>query len=120
MSHPTSAVALSIRDAAKKFGSKPALAGVSLSLGAGECLGLLGPNGAGKTTLVRSIVGRVSLDAGAVEVLGAAVGTPAARAALGYVPQEIALYPLLTARENLAAFGRYLGMESARLQPAIA
>ena len=120
MSHPTSAVALSIRDAAKKFGPKPALAGVSLSLGAGECLGLLGPNGAGKTTLVRSIVGRVSLDAGSVDVLGAAVGTPAARAALGYVPQEIALYPLLTARENLAVFGRYLGMSSAHLPPAIA
>ncbi len=112
--------ALAVSGVVKRFGEKQALAGVSLDLHAGECLGLLGPNGAGKSTLVRSIVGRVLPDAGTIFVLGVPARTAAARAALGYVPQELALYPRLTARENLSVFGRYQGMRGAALRDAIA
>jgi ABC-2 type transport system ATP-binding protein len=104
----------------KRFGEVTAVDGVSLELGAGECLGLLGPNGAGKSTLIRSIVGRVLPDAGRVSVFGFAASTPEARAALGWVPQELALYPRLTCKENLAAFGRYHGLSGGKLAEAVA
>lgn len=103
-------VALAVRDAAKSFGAVQALRGASLELRAGELLALLGPNGAGKTTLIRAITGRVRLDRGAIELFGAAAGERERLAHLGVVPQEIALYPLLNARENLAAFGRLHGL----------
>ncbi|HNU83200.1 MAG TPA: ABC transporter ATP-binding protein, partial [Thermoanaerobaculia bacterium] len=89
-------------------------------LHAGEVLGLLGPNGAGKSTLVRTLTGRVRPDAGTIRLLGEDADAPGARRALGYVPQEIALYPLLTARENLALFGRFQGLEGAALREAVA
>jgi linearmycin/streptolysin S transport system ATP-binding protein len=103
----------------KRFGEVTALAGITLELNPSECLGLLGPNGAGKTTLIRSIVGRVIPDAGTVSVFGFPACSRAARAALGWIPQELALYPRLTCRENLAAFGRYHGLGSASLPPAV-
>ena len=82
----------------------------------GECLGLLGPNGAGKTTLIRSIVGSVIPDAGRVAVFGSPADSAEARAALGWVPQELALYPRLTCKENLESFGRYHGLAGTGLQ----
>ncbi|HSN68607.1 MAG TPA: ABC transporter ATP-binding protein, partial [Thermoanaerobaculia bacterium] len=87
-----------------------------------EIFGLLGPNGAGKTTLVRAIAGRVRLDRGTITLLGApaAAGDAAARRSLGWVPQEIALYPGLTVRENLATFARYQGLDGSALADAIA
>jgi ABC-2 type transport system ATP-binding protein len=94
---------LEIRDAWKSYGDVPALAGAALELRQGELLGLLGPNGAGKTTLVRAVAGRVRLDRGRVELAGG-------RDRLGVVPQEIAVYPLLTAAENLRAFGSLHGL----------
>ena len=117
---PGARPAIEIRHLVKDYGPKRALDGVSLELGEREILGLLGPNGAGKTTLVRSLVGRVVPTSGSVSIRGAAVGTPAARAALGYVPQELALYPLLTAEENLEVFGGYQGLEAGALKQAIA
>jgi ABC-2 type transport system ATP-binding protein len=94
----------------KRFGAVTAVDGITLELRSGECLGLLGPNGAGKSTLIRSIVGRVIPDAGTISVFGARADSTAARNALGWVPQELALYPRLTCRENLHAFGRYHGL----------
>jgi len=104
----------------KRFGEVVALNGITLELNDGECLGLLGPNGAGKSTLIRSVVGRAIPDAGAVSVFGSSAGSSGARAALGWVPQELALYPRLTCRENLEAFGRYHGLGGASLQSAVA
>src|SRR5258708_590428 len=98
-------VTLSVKDARKSYGATRALNGASLELGAGELLGLLGPNGAGKTTLVRAIAGRVALDGGSIELMGQPLGG-GNREGLGVVPQEIALYPLLTARATLDAFER--------------
>jgi ABC-2 type transport system ATP-binding protein len=83
------------------------------------CLGLLGPNGAGKSTLIRSIAGRVRLGSGSILVFGEPAGSAAARAELGWVPQELALYPLLTCRENLEAFGRYQGLRGKALRDGI-
>ncbi len=103
----------------KLYGSLVALDGVSLQLREGEILGLLGPNGAGKTTLVRSLVGRVKPDAGELKLFGVEAGEREQQR-LGWVPQELAIYPKLTARDNLSAFGRYQGLQGAALEAAIA
>jgi ABC-2 type transport system ATP-binding protein len=116
---------LTVSDARKKFGDVVALDGATLTLREGELLALLGPNGAGKTTLIRAISGRVQLDAGVIQMFGKTLtGGPASRTRgfgaagktppeLGIVPQELAVYPLLTARENLHAFGRLQGLSPA-------
>ena len=116
---PANAPALSIRGVSKSFGDRRALDGVSLELTGGEVFGLLGPNGAGKTTLVRAIAGRVEPDGGTLTIGGLAPTDDRARSARGWVPQEIALYPLLSPRENLWTFGRYQGLSGAALQGAI-
>jgi linearmycin/streptolysin S transport system ATP-binding protein len=104
---------LRVAEARKRFGATTALDGASLTLERGEWLALLGPNGAGKTTLVRSVADRVRLDSGSIELLGLPLdGSPAAavaRGRLGVVPQDIALYPLLTAAENLRLWGELSG-----------
>ena len=110
---------LHVDSIAKSYGSRPALAGVSLTVSEGEIFGLLGPNGAGKTTLIRCVVGRVVPTSGSISVFGERVGSPAARNRIGYIPQEIALYPRLTAEENLAVFGRYCGLSGGALTSAI-
>jgi len=97
-----------------------AVDGITLELRNGECLGLLGPNGAGKSTLIRSMVGRVVPDAGRISIFGAPADSAAARSALGWIPQELALYPRLTCRENLQAFGRYHGLSGLSLDQAVA
>jgi ABC-2 type transport system ATP-binding protein len=114
------AAPLKVDDLVKRFGQITAVDGISLELRAGECFGLLGPNGAGKSTLIRAIVGRVIPNSGQISVFGSPAASPAARAALGWIPQELALYPRLTTRENLFAFGRYSGLRGAQLHDAIA
>ena len=110
---------LQIRDLHKSFGDRRALDGTTLELAPRELLGLLGPNGAGKSTLVRSVVGRVRPDAGEIRISWHAPRDTAARRLVGYVPQEIALYPLLSPAENLWAFGRYQGLRGEALHTAI-
>ncbi|MGH7730480.1 MAG: ABC transporter ATP-binding protein [Candidatus Eiseniibacteriota bacterium] len=114
---------LEVSQARKSFGATRALDGASLELRQGEMLALLGPNGAGKTTLVRAIAGRVRLDGGTIALFGRALDVTSGRArgreGLGVVPQEIALYPLLTARENLHAWGRLHGVSPGDLRPRI-
>ncbi|MBV9495111.1 MAG: ABC transporter ATP-binding protein [Acidobacteria bacterium] len=113
---------LEIQALTKSFAGRPALSGISLDLREREVLGLLGPNGAGKSTLVRAIMGRVRPDGGEVRIFGkpAAAGDSTARAEVGVVPQEIALYPLMNVRENLLVFGRYYGLRGEELGKAIA
>jgi len=105
----------------KSFGKETALAGVTLRLREGEILGLLGPNGAGKTTFVRAIMGRVAPDSGTLMLFGKSLlpSSAALRAEVGWVPQDLALYPNLTARENLVTFGRYQAMAAPELNSAI-
>jgi len=118
-SSPLESIPLEVDSLVKIFGQVKALDGVSLSVSNGECLGLLGPNGAGKSTLIRCIVGRAIPKAGRVTVFGFAASTPEARAGLGWVPQDLALYPRLTCKENLAAFGRYQGLSGVKLKESI-
>jgi len=113
-------IPLEVDSLVKRFGKLTALESISLSVSKGECLGLLGPNGAGKSTLIRCIVGRVLPDAGTAFVFGSPAATTQARAALGWVPQELALYPRLSCRENLASFGRYYGLSGHKLEQAVA
>ncbi len=110
---------LQIEALVKRFGTLTAVDGISLELRSGECLGLLGPNGAGKSTFIRSIVGRVIPNAGRVLIFGYPADSAGARMALGWIPQDIALYPRLTCRENLEAFGQYHGLSRDDLKTAV-
>ena len=120
---------LCVEGACKKFGDAVALDGAGLTLGQGEWLALLGPNGAGKTTLIRAVAGRVRLDEGEVMLFGAVIssgvrrdsgdGAASARKRVGTVPQELALYPRLTAGENLEIFGGLQGLSGATLRERV-
>jgi ABC-2 type transport system ATP-binding protein len=110
---------LSVSNAAKRYGTVQALNGASFELRKGELLALLGPNGAGKTTLIRAIAGRVRLDGGQIRVFDQPVVAGRTPKELGIVPQELAVYPLLTARENLDAFGRLQGLAGSQLAAQI-
>jgi len=105
----------------KAFKDQVAVDDVSLELNAGESVGLLGPNGAGKSTTIAMLSTLLKPDAGTVTFEGRDVlADPGpVRRALGVVPQEIALYPELTAQENLAFFGGLYGLKGAELKRAI-
>ena len=92
----------------RRFGARLAVDDVSFQVAPGETYGLLGPNGAGKTTTIRLVCGLLSAHGGEVTLSGMPVSasTTTAKARIGYVPQDVALYPDLTARENLSFFGR--------------
>lgn len=95
----------------KSYGGRVALDGVSLSVERGETVGLLGPNGAGKTTTLSILATLLQPDSGTVSVAGISSSTDreALRRKLGYVPQAIALYPTLSALQNLELFARIHG-----------
>ncbi|MDH4143389.1 MAG: ABC transporter ATP-binding protein [Chloroflexota bacterium] len=99
---------LECRDLHKRYGDRTAVDGISFTIAPGETYGLLGPNGAGKTTTISMLCGLLRRDGGDVTVAGRPVdvGATEAKAAIGYVPQDLAIYPDLTARENLRFFGR--------------
>ena len=98
----------------KRYPTRVALDGVALSVGAGEIVGLLGPNGAGKSTTLSILATLLPFDAGSVTIAQQPLPAAAAsaRRALGFVPQRLALYPTLSARENLRFFARMLGLAS--------
>jgi ABC-2 type transport system ATP-binding protein len=102
------------RDLRKRFGDLVAVDGVGFEVGEGETYGLLGPNGAGKTTTISMICGLLERDGGEVEVAGRPITAASveAKAAIGYVPQELALYPDLSGLENLRFFARLYGMDA--------
>jgi len=95
----------------KHYGERVALDGVSLSVDRGEIVGLLGPNGAGKTTTLSILATLLEPDSGTVRLAGLSPQSDrnALRRKLGYVPQAIALYPTLSARQNLELFARIHG-----------
>ena len=114
-------VVLAARDLRKRYGAIEAVRGVSLEIHEGETYGLLGPNGAGKTTTISMICGLLARDGGEVTLDGTTidVGAVAAKAGIGFVPQDLAIYPDLSARENLQFFGRLYGLSGARLKTRI-
>jgi len=106
----------------KRFGERVALDGVDVAVNAGEVAGLLGPNGAGKTTTLSILAGTLAADAGSVRIAGHDLSESAAlaRLSLGVVPQSLALYPSLTAAENLTFFGRMHGLTKSQALAATA
>jgi ABC-2 type transport system ATP-binding protein len=113
---------LDIRGVRKSFGSTVAVDDVSFTVERGQLVGLLGPNGAGKTTTVSMIAGLAEPDRGDVLIDGRALGddTDPAKRRLGLVPQELALYDELTARDNLRFFGALYHLTGRALDGAIA
>lgn len=109
------------RDLAKRFGELVAVDGVSFSIAEGETFGLLGPNGAGKTTSISMVAGLLERDGGTVDVGGESISTRSTRGkdSIGLVPQELAIYPDLTANENLRFFGRLYGLNSDALSKRV-
>ena len=93
----------------KQFGKQRALDGVTLRVRRGEVYGLLGPNGSGKTTLIRTLVGLVAPEAGTVSILGQRMPQLEVLAHIGYMTQQAALYPDLSAEENVHFFGAIYG-----------
>ncbi len=108
-------------DLRKRFGERTAVNGISFHIDRGETYGLLGPNGAGKTTSISMLCGLLERDGGEVTVAGQAVDVSAveAKAAIGFVPQDLAIYPDLSARENLRFFGRLQRLKGADLDERV-
>jgi len=111
-----------VRDLRREYDGREVVRGVSLEVHAGEIFGLLGPNGAGKTTLLSMISTRLRPTSGDVWVHGKHVlhDLDAARRLLNVAPQEEALYPTLTATENLAFFAELYGVSRAERRHAVA
>lgn len=93
-------------------GSVEALKNLTVDLPAGQSIGFIGPSGAGKTTLIRSIVGRLKLTAGSIEIFGLAAGDAKLRHQMSYMTQELSVYPDLTVRENLRYFAAMMGYKN--------
>jgi len=115
--------AISVTGLVKRYrgNDEATLDGLDLEVREGQIFGLLGPNGAGKTTTLSIVCGLLKATAGEVRVLGVDVVRHPGRIKhlLGFVPQDIALYQTLTARENLAFFGRMHGLRGAFLRRRI-
>jgi ABC-2 type transport system ATP-binding protein len=108
---------LELRGLGKDYGGRRAVGAVDLDVHAGEIFGLLGPNGAGKTTTISMACGVVAPSRGSVRIAGKSlVDEPfAARSAIGFVPQDLALYEELSPVQNLTFFGRLYGLGGADL-----
>jgi ABC-2 type transport system ATP-binding protein len=113
---------LTVRNLRKTFGSLVAVDDVTFALEPGQLVGLLGPNGAGKTTTVSMVAGLLTPDRGEVLVSGQRLegDTDPAKRRIGFVPQDLALYDELTARDNLRFFGALYSLSGRALDEAIA
>jgi len=106
----------------KQYGSLTAVDGISFAVERGEVFGLLGPNGAGKTTTISMLTGVLAPTAGTARIGGHDIRTDlaAAKRLNGLVPQDLALYPTLSARTNLSFFGRIYGLSGRALRERVA
>lgn len=113
---------LQVQDVRKSYGRFEALRGVSFEVQPGELFGLLGPNGAGKTTLMSILAGLSDVSDGGVQLFGRRFHRQErdARRKVGLATQDLAIYPELTARENLTFFGRLYGLNGADLTARVA
>jgi len=103
----------------KSFGDTLAVDDLSLTVDAGEIFGFLGPNGAGKTTSIKMLLALVTPDEGEGEVLGAPIGSRAARARVGFLPEHCRFHDTLTARELVRFHGRLHGLRGHALETRI-
>ncbi len=113
--------AIEVKDLYKSFGEIRAVQGISFDVQKGEIFSLLGPNGAGKSTTISMLSGLLAPDKGDACIMGRSIrsDSTAARAALGVVPQDIALYPDLSARENLVFWGKMYGLRGDALKKRV-
>ncbi len=113
--------AIEVQSLKKTFGELKAVQGVDFAVEKGEIFSLLGPNGAGKSTTISMLSGLLQPDDGDARLMGHSVRSAgeAAKAALGVVPQDIALYPDLSARENLVFWGKMYGLRGAQLKTRV-
>ena len=112
---------LKVQNLVKNYGDFCAVDDLSFSVGEGEIFGLLGPNGAGKSTTMNVITSLCDFSKGNVSVDGADIikDKEKARRFIGMVPQDIALYPFLTAEENVRFFASLYGLRGAKLNSAV-
>src|ERR1700732_2460654 len=105
----------------KRYGEINAVAGVSFDVSEGEVLGLLGPNGAGKTTVISILATERAPSGGDATLFEHSIRKEPkiVRRMIGVAPQDIAIYPMLTATENLRFFGRMYGVSRGALESRI-
>ncbi|MBN1304116.1 MAG: ATP-binding cassette domain-containing protein [Anaerolineales bacterium] len=113
--------AIEVKNLHKSFGELKAVEGVSFNIREGEILSLLGPNGAGKTTTISMLSTLLRPDQGDALVMGHSIKEEpmAVKSVLGVVPQDIALYEDLSARENLIFWGKMYGLRGAALKSRV-
>jgi ABC-2 type transport system ATP-binding protein len=114
-------IAIEVQDLYKSFDEVKAVQGVSFEVRQGQIFSLLGPNGAGKTTTISMLATLLRPDQGDALVMGNSIrkNPMAVKAVLGFVPQEIALYEDLSARENLTFWGKMYGLRGASLRTRV-
>ena len=113
--------AIEVRDLHKDFGEIRAVQGVTFDVQQGELFSLLGPNGAGKSTTISMLACLLEPTQGDAQVMGHSIRREpmAVKASLGVVPQDIALYPDLSARENLIFWGKMYGLRGSPLRQRV-
>jgi ABC-2 type transport system ATP-binding protein len=113
--------AIDVNNLKKTFGNFQAVQDVTFHANAGEVLSLLGPNGAGKSTTISMLAGLLAPSGGDASIMGHSITKEpvAAKACLGVVPQDIALYPDMSARENLVFWGKMYGLRGAALKARV-
>lgn len=111
-------MSIELRNLVKRYGSSLAVDNISLKIEKGEIFGLLGPNGAGKSTTIKMIMGLLKPNRGEIYVKGMDVrkDSLAVKRLLGLVPQDIAIYDGITARENVEFFGKLYGLRGKNLK----
>ena len=114
--------AIALTDIVKRYGAHAALDGVSLSVPAGQFVALVGASGSGKTTLLKTINRLVAPDSGQVAIAGEEASAPPhlLRRRIGYVFQEIGLFPHLSVAENIAITPKLLGWDAGRISQRVA
>lgn len=112
---------IKIENLVKKYDENTAVAGINLTVEEGELFGLLGPNGAGKSTAISMLTGLLKPTGGCIRIKGEDIvkNPMKVKKIMGLVPQDIALYPTLTARENLIFWGRMYGLSGNILRERI-
>ena len=114
-------VMVEVKDLTMRYGERTALSGIGFQIDRGELFGLLGPNGAGKTTLISILSTLIKPSSGQVKIgsLDVLRQPKKIKHLIGTVPQEIALYPTLSTRENLSFYGRMYGLHGLKLKKRI-
>ncbi len=105
------ALAIQTRGLRKEYGDKVAVEDLTLDVPQGEVFGFLGPNGAGKTTAIKMLLGLVAPTAGEAWLLGAPIGDPQTRAAIGFLPEHFRFHEWLTAHEFLELHASLYGLD---------